>query len=287
MDINLKLPDIEFLRTVKDINENPESYPKTVEHDAAVPATKAVIESGSPLSKGEIEYRADDGNRILENDLIRLHDAPYDQERQVYGSKGIELTAAGREALADIDDRTLDAIGQSSGGSISENELKRIRNRLDELEGSSVSGDVDGQQLAELTESVERLDRTVASIGEEVESMAKRLGRVEQSDWGGVSDENVEDMLLLLRRGAAMFYAFNNLLSLDIDEIVENDGIDPERIEVVQEQIFTELASASSGGQSPSGVGGEQTNSGQSVRPSGNETVDASEDSDLDRLRPD
>jgi DNA-binding PadR family transcriptional regulator len=279
MDTDLSSKDVKFLRAVQDVNTNPESYPKTVDHNAEVPATKKVISSGSELSMGEVRYRVDRGNRLLDNGLIQVHNATFNDELGMFDPKSVSLTEAGEEALSEV---------EIEDSSVDSEELEHLRSRIEELEssGGGGSGGIDASKIEEFDDRLSSLEQSVAAIGEEFESMLERFERIEQNKWGGISDENAEDMEKLLRRGAGMFYAFDELLSIDIDELVANDGVDPERVEAVQEQIFTELASASSGGQSQSGGEDGQASPGQSARPSSNEAT-ATEDPDMDRLRPD
>lgn len=237
MDTDLRLPDIEFLRAVKDINANPDSYPKIDDHDAAMPATKAVIVSGSDLSRSEVSYRLDQESRLLENDLIHIHEAEFDPEARMFGAKSVELTAAGEDVLAEID--------RESGGQVSGDELRQLRNRIDRLENDSGGGSVGNGEVAELAERVESLEASVSAIESKADSLAARLDSVENTEWGAISDEKVKSLSGVITHTGAMMYLFNDLFSVDVVQVGNEGEYTDEELGAAKRRLLQELVRGS------------------------------------------
>ena len=273
MDYNLDLADVEFLRTVRRINENPDEFDHTTE--AECPASTRSIREVSDLSRKQVRYRlGGSSSRGLEDaGLTIVHSAVYDEEKSQYGPKSVELTEQGRMALEQAEH------GVVSDQVAEKDELDELRERVDALESTDIEGDVDTNavvdELRAVSGRLEALENTVERIDQEVATMRDEVSAIQESDWGEIDDDIVEDLVLLLRRAPAMLYGFNSVLGLDIDQIVDDGAFSEDELRDAHEELFVRLASAadvpvdelSVNGQSADGQGqGSQAEIGETKR---------------------
>lgn len=126
---DLSLVDVEFLQTVRDINNNPEKYPET--DRGAVPANTASIKRATDMTDEQVSYRmgGNSNSRGFESGkhpLIKTHDAkPTDTG---YSPRGVELTMAGSTTLAEAQ-----RIGSRLEG-VTKDEFNQLSRRLDRIE---------------------------------------------------------------------------------------------------------------------------------------------------------
>ena len=229
MDTDLTLDDIEFLRTVRQINVNPDEFEGT--EGGEVPATTSAIRLGSTLSRGEVKYRIDNGNRILNEGLIEIHAAEFDSETRTFGPKSIELTERGRERLEQLEG---DSLPDESNA-----QLANLSTRVAELEDV-----VGGSDQEAIVAELEAVRESITELEAQVDAISESVATMEQSQWGGLSDERIEDVSTLIKKTPAMQYAFGAVFGVDINEIVEGGSYTDREAASVQEHAFEVLSEA-------------------------------------------
>jgi hypothetical protein len=114
--------------------------------------------------------------------------------------------------------------GQTVINGVKQDEFDELRERVDGLENASIEGEVDTEtvmeELRSIRKRIDEVEDSVSTQREQLASVDARVSEMEESSWGALSEPMVEDMNKLLRRAPAMFYAFNSVLTLDIEEIV-------------------------------------------------------------------
>lgn len=225
MDTDLSLVDVEFLRTVRDINANPDAYEAT---DAGeVPATTSAIRVGSDLSRGEVKYRVDQGNRLLEDRLITLYEAEFDPESRTFGPKSVEVTERGIEALSTFD----------SGGDKSE-AIRQLESRIDRLENADFGDEVDATQVSAELQSIRG---SLESIQGEVNQLSKELESVRSAAWGAIDEDIAGDLDSVLRKTPAMIYLFSALFGTDVGYVAEEGMFDEDELHEAKRSVLDEL----------------------------------------------
>ena len=126
---DLSLVDVSFLQAVRDINNNPENYPKT--DRCAVPANTASIKRATDMTDEQVSYRmgGNSNSRGFEsgkNPLIKTHDPKATDTG--YSPRGVELTTTGSTILTEAQ-----RIGSKLEG-ITKNEFDELSRRLDRVE---------------------------------------------------------------------------------------------------------------------------------------------------------
>lgn len=263
MDTDVSLKDIRFLQAVRDINENPESHPETVNHNGEMPATKEVIKSATDLSRGEIKYRVDNGNRLLFDGLIEVHSTTFNEDRGQFDPKSVSLTAAGEEALSEVE------VGERT---TSNDGVEELRERIKELEsgGVAAAGGMDADTVEDINERLNSLERSVTAIGEKVESLATTLDSLESSEWGGLAENKSEELNETVHKAAAMNYVFSEMFDIDIMEIAKRGEYPPAELTAKQQEAFESFASvveldATAPTENSSSSAGESESSGSSI----------------------
>jgi polyhydroxyalkanoate synthesis regulator phasin len=241
-EFNLEVVDIQFLQAVRNINENPDEYAKT--ESGVTAASTLSLRNATELSRNQIRYRMG-GSRcrgLAEAGLTEVYDAVLDEDGG-YGPKSIELTEKGEEVLREIEEQVA-----SQGRGASPGEVEDLRERVAALEGSQIEGEVDTDavvgELEALRSRVDGVESAVESVGEDVTAIQSVVDELQSSAWGSIDEEIVDDLVLVLRRAPVMIYVFSSVLSVDIDEIVEEGSFSEEELADVQAELFLELASA-------------------------------------------
>ena len=231
MDTDLSLEDIEFLRTVREINENPDEYEGT--EDGAVPATTTAIRKGSDLSSGEVKYRLERESTVEQEGYVEIHKAEYDPETRKFDPKSAELTEKGVAEL--------DRIDSEMGEGVDSDAVKELEARLDRLESMELGDGVDG---AAVSSELQSLRGSVEQLQSEVERVSSELAALQDSTWGAIDDEMQTELNRVVEASPAMVYAMNAVLSIDVTEVSENGSYDEDRLQEVQAAVLRELASA-------------------------------------------
>jgi len=255
MDTDLSMSDIIFLRTVRDINSNPEAYAKT--GLGAVPANKMAIVEATDLNKREVSYRLGGGDSrgFDEGDepYIISHD-PEITENNTFGPRSAEITQAGLDLLSELDD------GGLSGESDVPESIKQLRARIDELEdGAGGSGNVDGVggEIESIQSRLDELESTVARLDE----LESQVAEYENREWGGVDQKRVDHLDSVIDNARAMAYLLNEVFGTDVTERVEEGPFETEaEVEAARAMVFDILSSASASSSSSisdSGSGSE------------------------------
>lgn len=216
---DLSLPDIEFLRAVRDINAAPDEYPETDRGEVA--ANTASILKVTDLDRGKVTYRiGGDHSRGFEQGelgLIRSYSPTIDDGSFSVGPRSAELTEKGLELLSELDEEGTGVDGVGVDDDDVQESLQQIKARLSALEGESIDG-----------ENATAFRSEIRSLREEVEGIERRVEAVEStlsSEWGGVDEAKFEKVETLLDRTPPMYYVMEVLFGIDVDAVREEDGI--------------------------------------------------------------
>jgi len=253
LDDELDLKDKKFLRTVRDINQSPESFNGTDPGVAA--ANKSVIADASELSKSAVEYRLSRGD-LGEDEmgLIKIHPAQVENRR--FGPKSAALTSQGRKVLS-----ALEAKQQEVGGmDVDKETIKQLMARVEALEDAEVDvsdGEIDGGELmaevSRLSEQVNELSSTVESqvgvLNERVESIEEVVDAGQTSEWGLLDEATSEDLDRVLRLAPATTALWGEVFGIELPEVVQMDGLTPEYIEELRRSAYKQLADSFDDGQ--------------------------------------
>jgi len=270
MQSGLDLTDIEFLQTVRTINANPDEFPYTEKGER--PASTRSIRESTDLSREQVRYRLGGSNsRGLEDaGLIVVHSAVYDEEKSQYGPKSVELTEKGLKQLERAE-KTF--AGDNTADS---DEVEELRERVDALENTDIDGDVDTNavvdELRAVSGRLESLEDTVERIDQEVATLRDEVSAIQESDWGEIDDEIVEDLVLVLQRAPAMLYAFDSVLGVDVDQVVDDGAFSEKELRSTQAKLFetlAEAANASVASESGDHGGSDQASNGRGGQDSG------------------
>jgi len=218
----LSQEDVMFLRAIRDINENPEEYPKT--GDGVAPATIAAIKHATTLSRNQINYRlgtTTNTRGFVERGFLLSHDPPMADTG--YGSRSAELTEKGEQRLED----GLRAYGLVETSSRGDPEV------MDRLETLGARMDNFEQALEELEEDVERLT-------DQVEAADNRLSRVEDTNMGAIDEPQAGRLRTVIDAMPAFYQAFQ-LMGMDVREIQESENLDEREAEALIEDVRATL----------------------------------------------
>ena len=205
---DLSREDVMFLRATRDINENPEEYPKTGGERAAAEATVAAIKHATTLSRNQINYRlgtTTNTRGFVERGLIVSHDPRMTDTG--YGPRSAELTDQGRERLED-GLRAYGLVETESRGS------PEVMDRLGNLAG----------RVEDMERSVARLEEQVERLTDRVEAADSRLSRIEESDMGAVEEPHAGRLRTVIDAMPAFYQAFQ-LIGMDVREIQDADEL--------------------------------------------------------------
>jgi hypothetical protein len=229
MDTDLSLEDVEFLRTVREINANPEGFENTDEGE--MPATTSAIRTGSRLDREQVKYRAKPSDTL--DGLVTVHEAEFDPDSRMFGPKSVELTERGEEVLASYED--------DYGGSES---IARLEARIDQLENADFGDEVDAATMsAELSSIRGSLDELRAEI-DELSSEVEAVREAQSGEWGAIDDEIVDPLESILEQTPAVLYLFDALFGVEVKPIAESGAFDEGERKRVQSDVFEQLSAA-------------------------------------------
>lgn len=238
MGVDLSLKDIRFLRAVRDINNDPESFAKTDRGE--VPANKSSIREATGMNSKAVEYRLGNSgtHRGFGQDdlgLINIHSPTI--EGNTFGPKSAELTSKGLEELSKVEDEGLLGGDESSGGSDNE-AIKQLRARIDEIESTEFTGDgdVSAGELASMVKQVRtQVDELETKLDTRYESLAERVDEIEagndQGEWGYVNEQKAEDIEGMLTMAPAIAFAWSEVFGISLEEIIQADDMNQEMID--------------------------------------------------------
>jgi len=178
-DFRLSAKDVEFLRAVRDINEDPESYDLT--DDGARPANTASIREATSLNTNELQYRLQEGEKLEKYNLLEIFDAV--PQNGTMGPKGVELTEAGERALEFAEKTQPPRPGSERWDleeRISETE-DRIERIFEELERASDVFEQFMERLDELDDAVTELQADLSDIEQQQDDLWIHLNRLRAS----------------------------------------------------------------------------------------------------------
>jgi len=130
-DPDLSLKDIEFLKAVRDINNNPDNYAGAA--DGERPANTTTLREATSLTRQEIKHRLHEKSDIAgeEVGLIEIYDPPITESG--FGPKAVELTHRGDRHLKDA--LAKHGFGDHHPKDVATAErIANLESRLDELE---------------------------------------------------------------------------------------------------------------------------------------------------------
>lgn len=278
---DLSLPDIEFLRAVRDINAEPDEYPETDRGEVA--ANTASILKATDLDRGKVTYRiGGDHSRGFEQGelgLIRSYSPTIDDGSFSVGPRSAELTEKGLELLSELDEEGTELDGDGVDGAQLSESVRQLKARLDALEGE----EIDGESAAAFRSEIRSLSDQVESLERRVESLESSQESLESAEWGAVDESVSGEVSKMLDRAPAMYYVLKVLFGVDLETVREQNGIPDEQLSVVRRNVFETLESgvgieaSSTGGSGPptqgGGSPGDGSASGSSV---GSQGVDGS-----------
>lgn len=244
MDIDLSDRDVKFLQMVREINDHPDKFDGT--EQGAMPASTRSLRKALDLSRRQIRYRMGGSScrGLAEAGLTTVHEATFNEDSGEHGPKSIELTEEGLEHLTEIENET------GGPGSVTPSDIEELHDRIERLEESSLDGEGEIDTTA-VVDELRALRSRVEAMEEEVESVASTVSQVEadmaavtHSTWGALDEEVATDIQKTLRRAPAMFYAFNSVFSIGIEEIADEGAYSEDELRSVQRSLFFELADA-------------------------------------------
>jgi hypothetical protein len=193
----LSLIDIEFLRAVRDINQNPADYTGTKAGVAA--ANTTALRNATSLSPQEIKHRLHEKSDVANEDitLITVYDPPLTDSG--FGSKAVELTARGKRVLKHA--LAKHGLGNHKPTEVSEADrvagltrrleklevdIETLQATVDEFEESATGafGDIQDTQFRAIANAVPRHEQILRAL----------LG---ESTAEAVNGDDVDDMELL------------------------------------------------------------------------------------------
>jgi len=230
---DLSRKDINFLRVVRAVCDNPEEFRGT--DGGTGPATVTAVAEASNLSKEQVRYRMREGSRGLgvrkpEGDAIaddgglgyiRIYEPPMTDRG--YGPRSCEITKEGRRALADALEAD-EEMGIRGGDGTSPEAVEELREEIDELE----------DDLSSIQEGFADVFNTVENISDRMEEMDER-------DLGAVDDEPAERIRSVLRGFVGVNQMFKYMLGLNPADFGPNADLSPEKVAEVRGQMFDRL----------------------------------------------
>jgi len=222
-EYELKPADVEFLLTVKDIEQNPNDYDNT-EPGKSV-ANVSVLREETSLTKSQVAYRARDGEngRGFASDdmgILRVH--PPTVESGSFGPRSVELTDKGRKVVSEVEAQR----GSPGGGGSSAPDP-----RIDELE----------QEISELSSSLENISESIAEI--------------EQSQMGAIDTDVADRLTAALRLFPRHQFVLSEIFGVDMDRLAEADDLDSVDTDELRQEILMTLSEAADSDEVESGAG--------------------------------
>ncbi|WP_141212562.1 MULTISPECIES: hypothetical protein [unclassified Halorubrum] len=211
-DYGLKEDDVEFLSTVKQIEENPTEYDNTDPGETVANVT--VLKQVSGLSKNQIDYRAREGDdsRGLADDglnLIRSHGPRV--EGKGFGPRSVELTDKGHRVVA---------------------EIKESRSSGDGREGGS--GAASSAEIEELRTEVSELRETVENLSEDMET-------IKQNRTGAIGGNLGAKLEAIARAFPQQNFVLTEVLGIDMDAVAAADIDDEQALRELRVSAYNHL----------------------------------------------
>lgn len=198
---DLSVTDLTFLRTVRDINSDPDSYQGTDKSEK--PANVSSMQEASDLSKTQIRYRirpasASNTAGWDEAGLLKLYGSDLDDSGR-RTPRSCELTQRGRELLSEARSR----------GEMEKTDpetVKQIESRLDALESINEDASDDGSELTAVKSEIQSLKDRVDALETrdrdrdtdvlermltQIDRLSSRIDRIEASRRGAVDKEYI------------------------------------------------------------------------------------------------
>lgn len=207
----LSREDVMFLRAIRDINENPDEYPKTGDGQAS--ATIAAIKHATTLSRSQINYRlgtTTNTRGFVERGFLLSHDPPMTDTG--YGSRSAELTEKGEQRLQD-GLRAYGLVDTSSRGD------PEVMERLENLAG----------RVEDFERALNRLEDDVERLDDRVEATNSRLSRIEEADMGAIEEPQAGRLRTVIDAMPAFYQAFQ-LMGMDVRQIQDTDELTEEEV---------------------------------------------------------
>mgnify|MGYP006276610225 FL=1 len=219
-EYELKPADVEFLLTIRDIEQNPKDYDNTEPGETV--ANVSVLREETSLTKSQVAYRARDGENgrgFDEEDMGILRVHPPTVESGTFGPRSVELTDKGRKVVSEVEAER----GGSGGGGAPVSDAK-----IDELE----------QDISELRSAVENISESIEEI--------------ERSQMGAVDAEVADRVMASLRLFPRHQLILSEIFGIDMDELAEANDHDSIDKDDLRQDILKTLAEAEESGETDS-----------------------------------
>ncbi|MFC6770030.1 hypothetical protein ACFQDD_00575 [Halorubrum pallidum] len=211
-EYELKPADVEFLLTVKDVEQNPNDYDNT--EPGKTVANVSVLREETSLTKSQVAYRARDGENgrgFASDDMEILRVHPPTVESGSFGPRSVELTDKGRKVVSEVEAER----GTPSGGGSSAPDP-----RIDELE----------QDISELSSTLENISESIAEI--------------EQSQMGAIDTDVADRLTAALRLFPRHQFVLSEIFGVDMDRLAEADDLDAVDTDELRQEILMTLSEA-------------------------------------------
>lgn len=231
-ETDLTLADVEFLRTVRDINANPEEYDQTDvgERPANITSLKSVLLKGSGTlddwTEGKLDYRMREGKRgWLKSDegslnLVVLHQGQSDPTAPSgYIVRSVELTERGKRKVAKAEEEW----GfESSPSTSKDTDTGALRVEVDQH----------SDQIAELEE-------TLASVQEELEEMNEYLSYIRENKAGALDNETADHLEMVFDLNLRHERLLKMVMNVDTDPLKKGTNPSDSDIQAVQNDLVS------------------------------------------------
>ena len=209
-EYELKPADVEFLLTIRDIEQNPQDYDNTEPGETVANVT--VLRDETSLTKSQVAYRAregENGRGFAEDDmgLIRIH--PPTVEGGSFGPRSVELTDHGLKVAAEIESQR----GGSGDG------------------GAAVSD----AQINELEQQISDLESQVENISESIEE-------IQRSEMGAIDADVADRISAALRFFPRHQFILSEVIGVDMNALANADDLDSVDKDELRREILDTLS---------------------------------------------
>lgn len=221
VEYNLSNKDVMFLKTVRDIEQNPQDYDNTEPGETSANVT--AIRKSSDLSKTEVDYRArsgGDSRGFGQEGMGLIVSHPPVMEDHSFGPRSVELTDKGYRVVGEIEQEE----GSTDGG------------------GSTVNDD-----------RIDQLEESISTIENEIENISEVLEDYDESQMGAIDEQTANRLGLLLRVFPTHQFIFEHIFGTDPAELQQVGSEDTEAINEVRKEVFRTLASSTDAANRSSG----------------------------------
>jgi len=221
----LDLKDINFLRAVKELCDNPDEHPETEGGEAPANTTAIKELEWTDFSAAELQYRMSKNKRGFEADggmgLIRVYDPPITENG--YGPRSVEITDQGRRVLSEtLEERDLTISGEGATALAEDAEL----------------------EIAELREEVSRLSREVEEMREDhtqtqedVEAVAEIVEMWQDQEFGALDPEQGNKLSSVIKALPAFIELHNEIFGVNPKEFGPEESLSNEDYQQKREQV--------------------------------------------------